>query len=370
MARSTPHDQIESESIFDAERFAGLAFASQNHDRVCSRDTERPAGSEFWVSDIGATIHITSDARNVCDWVEIHPEKRQVVIGDGKTMRVVGVGSINLRIYSKTDFDVKLTGVYATEGIGFNLFLLYQAQTQRTIILYKEGAHLCDRQLTFPRDEIESCLCAICLNPTPTAGLTAVPAFSGVTPPPPLPSSGAQPPPSSWSNHPFPFGCLNFCVDGAEPYGFGFEPLSHRRVQGGTAADFSFPPAVSGIVRCDLSFSTPISAVCAEPSVLLTPQPLAEPSPRVEQGAVGIRPLFLTTGMRGPHMRALTDVELTDSHDETNYTEVLPTELNPAAAKALEEVDKYTLLTGIVGTDASVLAPREIALSFYGTPRR
>ena len=147
MARSEPHGKTELESIFDVVGFAGSALASQNHDRVSGRGTEGPAGSEFWVSDNGATNHITSDARNVYEWVEIPPEKRKVMAGHGKAMRVIGVGSLNLRMQSKTDFDVKLTGVYAAEGIGFNLFSLHQAQARQTIILDKEGAHLFDRQL-------------------------------------------------------------------------------------------------------------------------------------------------------------------------------------------------------------------------------
>ena len=159
------------ESIFDGVGFAGLALASQNHNRVSDRYTEGPAVSEFWVSDNGATNHITSDACNVYDWVEIPPEKRNVMIGDGKAMRVIGVGSLNLIMHSKTDFDVKLRGAYVTEGIGFNLFYLHKAQTRQTIIQDKEAAHLFDRQLTLRRDEIGSCSYATRLDPTPAAGL-------------------------------------------------------------------------------------------------------------------------------------------------------------------------------------------------------
>ena len=73
MARSAPQGETELESIFDGVGFAGLALASQNHDRVSGRDTEGPAGSDFWVSDNGATTHITSDTRNVYDWAESPP---------------------------------------------------------------------------------------------------------------------------------------------------------------------------------------------------------------------------------------------------------------------------------------------------------
>ena len=69
MARSAPQGENDLKSIFDGVGFAGLALASQTHDRVSSRDAEGPAGGEFWVSDNGATNHITSDACNVYDWV-------------------------------------------------------------------------------------------------------------------------------------------------------------------------------------------------------------------------------------------------------------------------------------------------------------
>ena len=88
-----------------------MALASQTHDRVGGRGTEGPVASAFWVSDNGAMNHITSDARNVYDSVEIPPEKRKVIIGDGKARRVIGVGSLNLGMHLNTAFDVKLTGV-------------------------------------------------------------------------------------------------------------------------------------------------------------------------------------------------------------------------------------------------------------------
>ena len=322
------------ESIFDGVGFAGLALASQNHDGASDKDTERPAGSEFWVSDNGATNHTTSDARNVYEWVEIPPEKRKVMIGDGEAMRLIGVGSLNLRMHSKTDFDVKLTGVYVTEGIRFNLFSLHQTQARQTIILDKEGAHLFDRQLTFSRDKIGSCLYSF--GPDPDCRTYCGARFYWCSTPPP--SCGAQPFPPSCSQPPFPFGCPSFRVGGAEPSGFGFEPLSHRRVEVGMAADLGFPPAVSGIVPSDSSFPPtvtgvvptescfppPTAAVSAEPSVLCTPQSLAEPSPEVEQGAVGIRSLVPAPGMQALNMSVFTDVELMDDHDETNYTHSPP----------------------------------------------
>ena len=133
----------------------------------------------------------------------------------------------------------------------------------------------------------------------------------------------------------------------------GFPPAG----SGIVPSDSSFPPTVTGVVPTESYFPPSTSTVSAEPSVLLTPQPLAEPSPGVEQGAVGIRPLVPTPSMQAPNMSVFTDVELMDGHDETNYTDFFPPALNPAEAQALEEIDKHTLLTGSVGTAASILAP-------------
>ena len=94
----------------------------------------------------------------------------------------------------------------------------------------------------------------------------------------------------------------------------GFPPA----VSGIALSDSSFPPTDTGVVPTESCFPPSTSAVSAEPSVLLTSQPLAEPSPGVEQGAVGVRPLVPTPGMQAPNMSVFTDVELMDGHDETN----------------------------------------------------
>ena len=86
-------------------------------------------------------------------------------------MGVIGVGSLCLRMHSKTDFDAKLTGIYVTEGIDVNLFSLHDAQQRQKITLDKHGVHLFDNRLIFPRDETGSHLYATRLAPAPTKGL-------------------------------------------------------------------------------------------------------------------------------------------------------------------------------------------------------
>lgn len=163
-----------------------MALAGRSSGKGSGRDAGGPVSSEVWVSDNRATNHITSNVRNVYDWIDIPSGKERVMIANGKAMRVIGLGSLNLIMHSKTDLGVKRTGVYVTQGIRFNLFSLDDAQSRQPITHDKDGVHLCDHLLIFPLDDIGSCLYATRLNPIPSTGTTAVPSVSGVpTPPPP-----------------------------------------------------------------------------------------------------------------------------------------------------------------------------------------
>ena len=166
-------------------------------DSAESRSTGSP-GSELWVSDNGATNHVASDPSNVYDWVKIPPGREKVLIGSRKKMRVRGVGCLNLKRQAATDFNLELTSVYATEGTGFNLFSLHDAQSRQTITLGKEGVHLLSKQLTFPRSEPGSYLYATRVAPTPTpkTAFTSVPVISGSELPPPPPVTVSVSPPS------------------------------------------------------------------------------------------------------------------------------------------------------------------------------
>ena len=79
----------------------------------------------MWVSDNGATNHVTSDPRFVYDSVEIPPGQDKVLIGDEKEMNVIGIRSLNLKLHSKTDFNEKLTIVDVTEDIQYKLFYFF-----------------------------------------------------------------------------------------------------------------------------------------------------------------------------------------------------------------------------------------------------
>ena len=132
---------------------------------------EGPAVSELRVSDNGVTNHNTGDSRNVYDWVEIPRGKYHELIGSGKNMRVVGVGSQHLQKRGTTDFNVKLPGVHVTEGLGFIHFSVHDGQSREKIT--SDQFYNC---LIFPRDETGSHLYATRLDPTPQT-LADVPAM-------------------------------------------------------------------------------------------------------------------------------------------------------------------------------------------------
>ena len=209
------------------------------------------------MSDNGGKNQISNGPTNVYDWEAIPPGKKKVLIGDGQNMRVMSVGSLNLTMHSNTDFNFKLTKVYVTEGIGFNLFSLHDVQARQTITLDKDGAHFFDKRLTFPRDATGSCLYATRMNPAPTIRLTAVPALS--SDPSVVPCGVQHAPPLLDPSVPQPQAPLK--VDGAEPLVSGSPTLSHQRVEGVVPAGLGLPPAEIGIVPPDLGFRPAVSGI-------------------------------------------------------------------------------------------------------------
>lgn len=75
--------------------------------------------------------------------------------------------------------------VTVTEGIGFNIFSVHDVQARQTIVPDdKDDSCVFNTRLTFSRDQTGSCLLVTRMDPTPSLGLTAVPALSGVHPAP------------------------------------------------------------------------------------------------------------------------------------------------------------------------------------------
>ena len=130
MAHSVP--QGESESSIDGGQGGGSRFGWTGSGCDSNGSWAGPPGSELWVSENDATNHITNAPSNVYDWVEIPPGKEKVLIGHGKGMGVMGIGSLNRKMHAKVDFNVKLTNVYVKTRIGFDLFSLHDAQARQT----------------------------------------------------------------------------------------------------------------------------------------------------------------------------------------------------------------------------------------------
>ena len=115
----------------DRVRVPGVELAIQEGSNPVRECIRKPPSDERWVSDDGDTNHFTRYSSNLYDLVMILPGKERVLIGDGKAMRETGVGSLNFKMHSKTDFNVTLTGVYVAEGIGFNHSSFHQAQARK-----------------------------------------------------------------------------------------------------------------------------------------------------------------------------------------------------------------------------------------------
>ena len=70
--------------MFRSVGIAGMALCGQVGVGSAESRSTGPPGSELWVSDNGATNHVTSDPSNVHDWVETPPGKEKFRIGSGK----------------------------------------------------------------------------------------------------------------------------------------------------------------------------------------------------------------------------------------------------------------------------------------------
>ena len=82
MARSVP--QGEFDSVLEGVGIAGIALAGQGGVGSAETPTVGPSGSELWVSDTGATNHITGDPSNANDWVGNRPGTEKVLTRSGR----------------------------------------------------------------------------------------------------------------------------------------------------------------------------------------------------------------------------------------------------------------------------------------------
>ena len=198
------HSVLQGEFDSSLDRVgAGLGLAGQSLSETVGGCGVDPACSEFLVSDNGATNYHSSRSRNMYDWVKIPRGKEKVLIGHGKAMRVLGVVSLNVKMHSKPDFNVKLNDVYVMEGMRFNRCSLHDAQARQSITLHKDGAHLIDNRPTFACDATGASLYETRTDPTPPTEHRAISALSGVAPPT-LPEHGVPDSRRSACGHWFP----------------------------------------------------------------------------------------------------------------------------------------------------------------------
>ena len=78
MARSVPPGEMDSDSLFGSAGIVGMALAGQFGVGSAGKRIVEPPGSELWISDNGATNHITNDSQHIYDWVEIPPAKAKI----------------------------------------------------------------------------------------------------------------------------------------------------------------------------------------------------------------------------------------------------------------------------------------------------
>ena len=64
-----------------------------------------------------------------------------MLIEDDRAMRVLGVCSLDVKMHSKTDSNVKLREANVTDGIGFNLVPLHDVQGRQIVTVSTRMVH-------------------------------------------------------------------------------------------------------------------------------------------------------------------------------------------------------------------------------------
>ena len=107
--------------------------------------------NDVWISDSGATTHMTRNADMVYDTRPPSPYRSRIILGDGSIRKVQFVGKLDLVFHSRTDHPVTLHNVSFVPDLGFNLFSFHVVQEKHEINLNKTGAQLLNGRLVFPR---------------------------------------------------------------------------------------------------------------------------------------------------------------------------------------------------------------------------
>ncbi|CAN0320397.1 unnamed protein product, partial [Laminaria digitata] len=80
--------------------------------------------------DSGASDHMTGNAEHVFNREAPSKQQQWVMIGDGRAMKVLCVGSLNLELHGDTDVGVQLPRVYVVDGLAINLYSLHAVQAK------------------------------------------------------------------------------------------------------------------------------------------------------------------------------------------------------------------------------------------------
>ena len=113
-----------------------MGVPSSSH-RETVGDVLGPTGGLVWVFHSHATNHITNDARNAYDKIDIASGREIGLMRNPKGNNIEGIGNFNLKMHSKTYLNIILTGVWVTEGIGFNCLSLFIGQARQTVTFEK-----------------------------------------------------------------------------------------------------------------------------------------------------------------------------------------------------------------------------------------
>ena len=114
---------------------------------MISQIPRRPThDAEVWIADSGSTHHTTGDMIRVFNTRPPPSSSNTAVLGDGKVLPVLAVGSLKHRFYqsSRDRSDSNgtcflLTNMYVLQGIRFNFFSTHQAQKSQPIMSDNDG---------------------------------------------------------------------------------------------------------------------------------------------------------------------------------------------------------------------------------------
>ena len=107
--------------------------------------------NDVWISDSGATTHITRNSDMMYDTRPPSPHGSRTILGDGSIEKVQLLGKLDLVFHSRADHPVTLHDVSFVPDSGFKLFSFHVVREKHEIILNKTRAHLLGGRLVFPR---------------------------------------------------------------------------------------------------------------------------------------------------------------------------------------------------------------------------